>query len=174
MIDRNQLQLHQLIKSDINFPYKNVGELFATKTKQMPEKTFLICPGKQSDTFSFESFKDKYLQVAKYLIHLGLKKGDRLNLIFSNSPEFLLFYFAGLILGITVVPINPDIAPEEMLYIIKDSDSKAVFYEISLRNRIEKIKNKILNKIITKAIKPMPYFEPLLLNDFNGEELSIP
>ena len=128
IINKNLLLPHQLFHNDIDIPYKNVGDLFNDKANYHPEKIFLICPGKRKDTFSFENFREKYLLVANYLERLGLNKGDRFNLIFSNSPEFLLFYFSGLVLGITVVPINPDIAPEEMIYIIDDSQSKAVFY----------------------------------------------
>ena len=168
------LPSHQLVNSDINIPYKNIGELFNTKLHETPDKIFLICPGKRKDTFSYESFREKYLLVAKYLLLLGLKKGDRFNLIFSNSPEFLLFYFAGLILGITVVPINPDIAPEEMRYVIKDSQSKAVFYQSVLHFKIEQIINRISSEVILKSVQPIPDFEPLFLDNVTIGELYIP
>ena len=174
MVDMNQLSLHQLIEGDINIPYKNVGELFINKAGQMPRKIFLICPGKRKDAFSYKSFNDKYLLVARYLIQLGLNKGDRFNLIFLNSPEFLLFYFAGLTLGITVVPINPDIAPEEMRYIIEDSHSKVVFYDTAFNSKIEQIVNKTSPEIILKDIQPLPDFEPLQQDDFDVGGLSIP
>ena len=152
-IIKNLLPLHQLVKSDINIPYKNIGGLFNTKLQETPDKIFLICPGKRKDTFSFENFREEYLLVANYLIRLGIKKGDRFNLIFSNSPEFLLFYFAGLTLGITVVPINPDIAPEEIKYVIEDSESKAVFYQAELHYKIEQIMNRIPPEVILKAMQ---------------------
>jgi len=163
------------MKGVINIPYKNIGELFDRKAQETPDKNFLICPGIRKDIFSYEKFREDYLQVAKYLIHFGLKKGDRFNLIFSNSPEFLLFYFAGLTLGITVVPINPDISPEEMRYVIEDSQSKAVFYQSELHHKIEKIMNKIsLSDIILESMHHIPDFEPLLLDDVEIGELYIP
>lgn len=171
---KSLLPQHQLIQDDIDIPYGNAGELFTTKTKEDPGKIFLICPGKRKDTFTYNSFNEKYIVVAHYLTKLGLNKGDRFNLIFSNSPEFLLFYFAGLTLGITVVPINTDIAPEEMRYIIEDSHSKAVFYETVLNTKIEQIINKISPKIILKDMQPIPDFEPLKQNDFDVKELPIP
>jgi len=174
MIYKNFLLPHQLIKNDINILYKNIGELYATKANETPDKIFLICPGKQKDTFSYNSFKNKYLLVAKYLTQLGLTKGNRFNLIFSNSPEFLLFYFAGLTLGITVVPINPDIAPEEMKYVIENSQSKAVFYQSELHFKIEQIMNSISSNVIVKAMQHIPDFEPLKLSDLDVKKLSIP
>ena len=171
---KNLVLSHQTLRSNIDFSYKNVGELFIEKEKQNPGKIFIIFPGKRNDTFTFEDFGVKYRLVAKYLLRLGLKKGDRFNIIFSNSSEFLFFYFAGLTLGITVVPINPDLAPEEMGYIIKDSQSKAVFYQSGLHFKIEQIMNRISPEIILEAMQPIPDFEPLLLDDSEIGELYIP
>jgi len=173
-IVKNQFPLHQLVKSEINIPYKNIEELFNTKFQETPNKIFLICPGKRKETFSYKNFKEKYLLVANYLTLLGLKKGDRFNLIFSNSPEFLLFYFAGLTLGIIIVPINPDIAPEEMKYVIDDSQPKAVFYQSELHFKIEEIMNMISPEIILKSIQPIPDFEPFLSKNVEIEKLFIP
>ena len=171
-IIKGLLPPHQLIKADINIPYKNIGDLFDKKLKETPEKIFLICPGKKMNAFSYENFKEQYIQVANYLMRLGLKKNDRLNLIFSNSLEFLLFYFAGLTFGITVVPMNPDISSEEMRYVIEDSQSKAVFYQSELHYKIKKIMNMISNEIILKAMLPIPEFEPL--NDYKSGESVTP
>lgn len=174
MIIKKLLPPHQVPNGDIDIPYRNVGELFITKTQQNPEKIFLDCPGKRKDAFSYENFEDKYLLVAYYLTKLGLNKGNRLNLIFSNSPEFLLFYFAGLTLGITVVPINPDLSPEEMRYIIEDSHSKAVFYDKTLNAKIEQITNIISPDVTLKDFQPIPDFEPLQIESSGDKELFIP
>ena len=120
---KNLVLSHQTLRSNIDFSYKNVGELFIEKEKQNPGKIFIIFPGKRNDTFTFEDFGVKYRLVAKYLLRLGLKKVIDF-IIFSNSSEFLFFYFAGLTLGITVVPINPDLAPEEMDILLRIANQK--------------------------------------------------
>ena len=53
---KNLLPHHQILKSDIDIPYKNVEDLFIEREKQNPGKIFLICPGKREDSFSFENF----------------------------------------------------------------------------------------------------------------------
>ena len=55
-IVKNQLPPHQLVKSEINIPYKNIGELFNIKFQVTPDKIFLICPGKKKDVFSFKNY----------------------------------------------------------------------------------------------------------------------
>ena len=174
MILQDSLPPHQLAKFDIDIGYQNIGALLFNKTNQAPDKIFLICPGKPRDIFSYRDFKDNCFLVSKYLLQSGLKKGDRFNIIFSNSPEFLFFYFAGLILGITVVPINPDIAPDEMQFIIEDSDSKAVFYDAALEPRIEKVIGITSPDISFKLIEPIPEFEPMKFVCFEKNKLDIP
>ena len=61
-----------------------------------------------------------------------------------------------------------------MGYIIKDSQSKAVFYQSSLHFKIEQIMNRISPEIILEAMQPIPDFEPLLLDDSEIGELYIP
>jgi len=134
-----KLPPHQRLGRKPHIPYNSVGELFAERALKDPDKTFLICPGKTEETFSYKSFRHGYLRAARYLSSHGLRKGDRFNLVFSNSPEFLLLYFAGLTLGITVVPINPDLSPEEMRYIVEDSQSKAIFYSNALGEKMERL-----------------------------------
>ena len=108
-----------------------VGDLFAQKTKLTPDKTFLICPGKEEETYTYQELEKIILTTAAYLQSLNLQKGDRINLIMANCSEFIFLYLAGLTLGITVVPINQDLSPPEMLYIINDSQSKKVFFDSS-------------------------------------------
>ena len=174
MIIKDLLPSHQVIKNVINIPYNNIGELFYAKYQETPGKIFLICPGNNEDSVTFENFYKKNQFVSNYLIRLGLTKGDRFSLIFSNSLEFLLLYFAGLKLGIIVVPINPDIAPEEMKFVIEDSQSKVVFYQSELQYKIKRIVTEISPEIMFESMQFIPDFIPLLLNGVEIDESYIP
>ena len=150
MINKELLQEHQKIISNFNLNYNNVGELLSAKVNENKQKIFLICPGKDSEQFTYSEFMTIVNQTSKFLIQSGLKKNDKISLIFHNSSEFLILYFAGLSYGLTIVPINPDLAPNEIKYIIEDSNSKHVFYNYTLESKIESIKK---NLIDTKCIK---------------------
>ena len=128
MINRELLQEHQKIVSNLNLNYNNVGELLSAKVNENKQKTFLICPGKNSEQFTYLEFMTIVNQTSKFLIKSGLKKNDRISLIFHNSSEFLILYFAGLLCGLTIVPINPDLSSREIKYIIEDSNTKFIFY----------------------------------------------
>ena len=152
MIDNSLIYSHQRMDSKIIMDYNNVGELLSKKVKDNPDKTFLICPGKDNDEFTYSEFKTVVDRTAKLLIENGLKKNDRICLVFHNSSEFLILYFAGLSIGLTIVPINPDIATREIRYIIENSKSKAVFFNDKFEFKINNIK-KDLDDIKIKKIK---------------------
>lgn len=141
MIDNTLLHEHQRMDSEITLNYNNVGELLLKKVQENPNKIFLICPGKETDEFIYSEFKSIVDRTTTFFKKIGLKKNDRIGLIFHNSPEFLIFYFAGLCFGLTIVPINPDMASREIRYIIEDSKSNVVFYSDKLESKINDVKN---------------------------------
>ena len=117
-MDKKFLKEHQKIDYDLNIEHNNVGDLLAIKAKENKEKVFLICPGKNNEQFTYSQFKTIVDQTSRFLIQSGLKKNDKISLIFHNSSEFLILYFAGLSCGLTIVPINPDLASNEIEYIL--------------------------------------------------------
>ena len=137
IIKDEMLLPHQRIGSFF-MDYKNICDLFKAKLNKNPEKTFIIFPDKEKE-YSYKEFHDEFIKTSKLLQYKQLSKGDRINLIIPTSPEFVLMYFAALNLGITIVPINPDLSPDEMMYIIEDCKSKAVFYDSTLIDKVEKI-----------------------------------
>jgi acyl-CoA synthetase (AMP-forming)/AMP-acid ligase II len=56
----------------------------------------------------------------------GFGPGHRLGLLLENRPEFLLHWFAVNALGVSVVPINPDLRAAELEYLIAHSEVAAI------------------------------------------------
>ena len=158
---KDQLPKHQIPETDYHIPYRNTGSLLKNIAAENPDKTVLIFPGKTTEKFTSSEMEDHYLKTASWLKSLQLKKGDRIGIVFPNSPEFVFFYFAGLTLGITVVPVNPELSPEEMRYIITDSESKRVFISGSLLAKAVELQRMLGEKIPVRIIRPLPDFEPL-------------
>lgn len=140
MIDQSKLLEHQKIKNEIDLEFKNIGELFLKKVSENTNKKFLICPGKDTEEYTYLEFKVLIENSIKFFGSIGLKKGQRISLIFYNSSEFLMLYFAGLIYGLTIVPINPDISSREMKYIIDDSETSLIFFNEKLESKINELK----------------------------------
>lgn len=142
IVEDHLLRRHQRIDKPFAIEYNNLYELFHTKMEQEPDKEFIIFPDKE-ETYTYTQFHKSFVKTANSLQIKNIQKGDRINLIIPNNLEFVILYFAALSSGITVVPINPDLTPREMLYIIKQSKSKAVFYSPSIQSKADKIKTKV-------------------------------
>ena len=145
------IQEHQKINCEIKLDYSNVYELLLKKAKENPNKKFLICPGEKHEEFTYSEFETIVNQTSQFLIKSGLKKNNKISLIFHNSSEFLILYFAGLCCGLTIVPINPEMSSREIKYIIEDSDSKTVFYSDTLESKISKIRDTLSNTNFKKT-----------------------
>ncbi|MBM7702656.1 fatty acid--CoA ligase family protein [Metabacillus iocasae] len=63
---------------------------------------------------------------ASGLQKLGVKKGDHVALLVGNSPHFIIGLYGAIRMGATVIPINPIYTADEITYILKNGDVKAV------------------------------------------------
>jgi long-chain acyl-CoA synthetase len=78
---------------------------------------------------------------ASGLERLGLKKGDHIALVLGNSPHFVIGLYGALRLGLKVIPVNPIYTPDEIGYILKNGDVKAIVTLDLLLPIIEKMQH---------------------------------
>jgi fatty-acyl-CoA synthase len=65
-------------------------------------------------------------RVAKGLLALGVRAGDKVALWLVNRPEWIEAAFAVMRIGAVLVPINTRLRTEDVAYIIDQSDSRAL------------------------------------------------
>jgi long-chain acyl-CoA synthetase len=80
--------------------------------------------GEQSTTY--QQLDGAVTKFASGLQGIGGQKGDHIALLLGNSPYFVIAMYGALRLGATVIPINPIYTADEISYIIKNGDVKAV------------------------------------------------
>lgn len=103
---------------------------------QQPNKTAYHFMG--SDT-SYAEFDQSIARFASALRELGVEKGDHVAFLLGNTPHFLISLYATMRLGATAIPINPIYTPDEISYILQNSDAKAVIALDMLLPLIEKV-----------------------------------
>ncbi|HEX6594273.1 MAG TPA: AMP-binding protein [Bacillota bacterium] len=101
----------------------NINEQLSIHAKQNPNHIAYIF---HDQATSYSDFEQQVKNVSFGLAKLGYKKGDHLALIAWNSPYFLMTMYGALRLGLVVIPINPMYTVNEMEYILKNGDVKAV------------------------------------------------
>ncbi len=123
---------HQQASRPVNLPYANFHELLKARTQAAPSREFLVFP--ESDRkYTYQQFYELSLAASDWLI---ADAGTTTCIIFRNTPEFLAIFFGAVALGMTVVPINPDLAAPEIRFIIDNSDASTVFYDPELKNKL--------------------------------------
>lgn len=67
---------------------------------------------------------------------LGIEKGDKISLVGKNHSSWAIIFMATITYGAVIVPILHEFNPESVEYIIEHSDSKLVFINNSLWEKI--------------------------------------
>lgn len=75
-------------------------------------------------TITFEDLHRSAIDIASFLHGCGLQRGDRIALLLHNSGEFAKLYFGCLYAGIVTVPLNPNLTPREIRYIVSNCKAK--------------------------------------------------
>ncbi len=84
----------------------------------------------------------KYLSLG--LKDLGHQTGDKLIILAENGPKWIMTDFANLCSGGITVPIYPSLVPEQIKYIIDDSDAKIVVCSSQeLWEKVKTVKNEL-------------------------------
>src|SRR5690606_20126246 len=72
---------------------------------------------------------------------LGLTKGDRIGLMVSNHPYYIVSYYAAMKLGLIVVQVNPRYTTRELLQIANDAEPKCIVVEGLAIQTVNKVKD---------------------------------
>ncbi len=78
---------------------------------------------------SYGELRSLTMQVAEVLVAMGIGKQDRVAILLSDSPEFVVGFVAAISLGAVAVPINPALRPEDQVLILKDCGARAAIVE---------------------------------------------
>lgn len=75
----------------------------------------------QQRRFTYADFRAAVDNARNTLYATGIRRGDRVAIFSRNSAEFIFTYFAIASLGAIVVPINFQLSPREIAFIVKDA-----------------------------------------------------
>lgn len=71
-------------------------------------------------------------RLSNSLSNIGLKKGDRVALFMYNSKEYFEIRIAAYLSGIVLIPLVYDLSIDDIKYILKDCEPKAIIYHKEL------------------------------------------
>lgn len=110
-----------------------LGSLLDDIAFRFPENDALIYH-ERGLRYNYSQFNHICRQVAKGLIKLGVKKGDKISIWAYNVPEWVILQFATAKIGAVLVTINTSYKSAELEYILNQSDSNTLFMVSSFKD----------------------------------------
>ena len=88
-----------------------------------PKRIATVFYGK---TLNYRELETKVNQFARGLREMGIAKGDRVQIVLPNTPQFIIAYYAILKLGAVVVLSNPDANAELIVSHARETEAKVL------------------------------------------------
>src|SRR5215467_8706452 len=122
----------------VDLPYTNFQDLLKRKAEHDPAREFLIFP-ETDRRFTYGEFHALSIAASEWVRARTGGSGTTC-ILFRNTPEFLSVFFGAVAHGMTVVPINPDLAAAEIRFIIENSGCASVFYDPDVEGKMASLK----------------------------------
>jgi long-chain acyl-CoA synthetase len=121
---------------------KNIRELLEQRAQATPDKSFLFSEA-DGRSYTYKEFDAAVNRAARMLAALGIKKGDAVSLLMPNGVEYIIAYVACFKLGALACPVNSLLKPEEITYVIANSEARALLINSEFLSRVEAIRNEL-------------------------------
>ena len=103
----------------------NLAQLLARAARVHPERPALLHGDRL--VWRYGELAARVARLAGHLHALGLAPGDRVALLMKNHVSYLEALYAAWWAGLAAVPINAKLHPSEVDYILRDSETSALF-----------------------------------------------
>ncbi|MBW1999775.1 MAG: AMP-binding protein, partial [Deltaproteobacteria bacterium] len=157
---------------------KTIGEVFNEVSERYPNNDALIHT-EIGPRYTYGLLSWEVNRAAKGLMLLGIEKGDRVALWAPNIPEWIVAQMALAKIGAVMVPVNPEVKPAELGYILEQSDARAIVLARGLEDTeyvdlIGEVKDGLpfLEHIIVVATQSFPDTTPWTELLATGEDLD--
>lgn len=126
----------------------NIGGFLNRSTELYPNKTSIVY---ENQRISFRELNGQSNRIGNALLSWGVRKGEKIGLLFYNSPEFVEIFLGAAKTGVISVPLNFRLVGRELDYIINNSDIRVLFFGedfiekiLGIRQSLKKVEHYIL------------------------------
>ena len=113
-----------------------VADLIRRSARRWPERIALHFGERR---WTYEELDDAATRVAGRLLEAGLRKGERVAALGTNSDAYLLLFLGCARAGLVHVPVNYNLVGAELSYIINDARSTALFADPALMPAVDAV-----------------------------------
>jgi acyl-CoA synthetase (AMP-forming)/AMP-acid ligase II len=117
----------------------NVGYLLANSAAKYPLREAVVS---DQGRWTFAQFEERSGRISDAMLAAGLRKGDRVAILFYNGSPFAETYFAAVSAGLVATPVNFRLVGEEIAYILNDSGASALFHGPEFQSVVEAVRDR--------------------------------
>ena len=157
----------------MEYKYNNFYEIIEKNAKKYKNKPAYFIDNKKVTWNEFKKLIDTF---SRALHIMGIKTGDKIPILVTNSLEFIIAMQGIQKIGAVAVPVNTFLKEEEIAFILNDIKADILIASKKLQNNIKNIRNKTdVKKIIwegdiKKTDENNLSFNELIL-DFDSHEV---
>lgn len=148
--------------SEVSLLGQTIGANLKSTVEKYPRQEALVCVH-QNYRATYQEFYNQTTAVAKALLFLGAKAGDRIGIWSSNRYEWVLLQYATARIGTILVNINPAYRTHELTYVLNQSEVRFIFSSLSFKTSNYK-------EMVEYAKEVCPTLEHEIFFDENWEE----
>ncbi len=141
---------------------QTIGGNLKSTVEKFPNQEALVCVH-QGYRATYQEFYNQTTAIAKALIFLGAKTGDRIGIWASNRYEWVLLQYATARIGTILVNINPAYRTHELTYVLNQSEIRFIFSSLSFKTSNYK-------EMVEYAKEVCPTLEHEIFFDDNWED----
>ena len=121
---------------------RNLRELLEERARLNPDRPALFSEA-DGRRYTYAQLDAAVNATAHMLAARGIVKGDVVSLLMPNSVEYIVAYFACFKLGALAGPINSLLKPQEMAYVLANSETKALLVHPEFRQSITGVRERL-------------------------------
>ena len=103
-----------------------LGQMLEKWAYETPDQDFIVYPDRDL-RFSYKQFNDRVDQLAKGLLFIGIKPGDKVGIWAKNVPDWTTLMFATAKIGAILVTINTNYKLHELDFLLRNADIHSLF-----------------------------------------------
>ena len=100
---------------------RTIPDLIDEMVARFPDREALVGSGQR---YTYRELRIEVRRIARGLVALGVKRGDKVAILMGNQPEWIIADLAVCLLGCVMVAVNTWATPRELEYVLHHSDAK--------------------------------------------------
>ena len=125
-----------------------ISDMLAKNARLYPEDTALIelkAGINYRHEINWREFDDRANKIANALYNIGIRKGDKVVHLMTNSIDWLIAYFGIIRTGAWVVPLNYRFTSRDILYCTQVAEAKAFIFGPEFVERVNEIRAQLVS-----------------------------